>query len=241
MRRISKLAAVVAFLVATALVAPFVPAGAEDASPRGRIVARDSSRIHQGEPLRYSLRVTNPLDTSVLVVVSLRVKRVGGTDAVPFRTWAASLGPSSSVRVRGSVIPSQWFSRTGEFAVVGVSETPIRSLPFDVLRSRRQVPRFEDVTTESGIESSIPSSNSCWFSTGAAWADVDGDEDLDLFMPRVTEPAQLWLNDDGTFTDGAAAAGVAGAGPIALGAVFGDYDNDGDPDLYVAGDGADQL
>ncbi len=58
--------------------------------------------------------------------------------------------------------------------------------------------------------------------------------------PRGRRPEQDQLfrnNGDGTFTDVTQPSGIALATPrYALGVVSGDYDNDGDPDLYVAND-----
>ena len=67
---------------------------------------------------------------------------------------------------------------------------------------------------------------------GSAWADYDGDGDLDLFATGAYEANALFRNDGGEgFVDRAKAAGLDGE--WGLGSVFADYDNDGDPDLYL--------
>jgi hypothetical protein len=66
-----------------------------------------------------------------------------------------------------------------------------------------------------------------------AWADFDQDGDLDLFVGfRQGLPNRLYRNDSGTFRDVAADAGVADTIDTRA-ASWGDYDADGDPDLYV--------
>ncbi|HXT68977.1 MAG TPA: CRTAC1 family protein [Vicinamibacterales bacterium] len=66
-----------------------------------------------------------------------------------------------------------------------------------------------------------------------AWADYDNDGDLDLFVGFGGTPAnRLYRNDDGVFSDVAAAAGVADARATRA-AAWGDFDRDGDPDLLV--------
>ncbi|MGI9015046.1 MAG: FG-GAP-like repeat-containing protein [Phycisphaerales bacterium] len=69
---------------------------------------------------------------------------------------------------------------------------------------------------------------------GSAWGDYDNDGDLDLFVPRLDEgqPSTLWRNDNGTFVNVAAAAGISDTSSHRS-AAWGDYDNDGDLDLYV--------
>ena len=92
--------------------------------------------------------------------------------------------------------------------------------------------RFKDVTAASGI--ACPSQ----FSTGAVFADVDGDHDLDLLVTAMGQPNRLFLNNgDSTFADATATAGIGtryGSNSIALA----DIDNDGDLDLYIVNYGA---
>jgi VCBS repeat protein/ASPIC/UnbV protein len=65
-----------------------------------------------------------------------------------------------------------------------------------------------------------------------AWADYDGDGDLDLFVGFNGAPNRLYRNDGGTFRDIAATLGMADARATRAGA-WGDFDGDGDPDLVV--------
>lgn len=103
---------------------------------------------------------------------------------------------------------------------------------------------FTDVTAKAGI-----GEDCC--TTVASWGDVDNDGLLDLYVGRYLEPRkqipttfyarngepnQLYRNDgDGSFTNITEKAGVGEIG-LCLGTVFGDYDDDGDADLYVVND-----
>lgn len=69
--------------------------------------------------------------------------------------------------------------------------------------------------------------------TGLAWADIDGDADLDLFVTGSSGLPALWRNDgEGRLTNVTADSGITGA-PGAHGASFADLDGDGDLDLYL--------
>jgi hypothetical protein len=93
---------------------------------------------------------------------------------------------------------------------------------------------FADVTEEARLMTMRPAHV-------AVWADYDNDGQLDLFLGAETipgsgetNPCQLFHNNgDGTFTDVAATVGLAASGWV-KGAAWGDYDNDGLPDLYVS-------
>jgi hypothetical protein len=91
---------------------------------------------------------------------------------------------------------------------------------------------FDDVTEAAGLLSLHPTQT-------AAWADFDNDGWLDLFVgheskPDDPHPSQLFHNNhDGTFTEIAAPSGLANLGFV-KGVAWGDYNNDGLPDLYVS-------
>ncbi len=69
---------------------------------------------------------------------------------------------------------------------------------------------------------------------GVVAADVDGDGLLDLYFITQLGGNELWKNlGNGRFENMTARAGVAVADRVGVTAAFADYDNDGDPDLFV--------
>jgi len=117
---------------------------------------------------------------------------------------------------------------------------------------------FTDVTEAAGV------ANGNKAGAGACFLDADKDGDLDLYVSSYVQfsPATHVLrtnnglpaypgpvdyspeldalfrnNGDGTFTDVSAASGVSQLSGTGMGMTCGDFDNDGDTDVFVANDG----
>lgn len=124
-------------------------------------------------------------------------------------------------------------------------------------RSSNSSVTFKDVTETAGVNfihssgkrsSLLPED----VGSGAAFADYNNDGHIDLYVVNNPGPLHTDIteaspgnvlyrnNGDGTFTDVTAEAGVGDRG-YGMGCVFGDYDNDGDLDLYVTNYGPNVL
>ena len=120
----------------------------------------------------------------------------------------------------------------------------------------RPEPWFEDVSTSSGLDFVHRSGHRERhlfpeiIGGGVALFDMDGDGDLDAYLVQsgsLEEPGgagganRLFANrGDGTFEDITAGSGADDRG-YGMGVAAGDYDNDGDVDLYVTNFGPNVL
>ncbi|MBD5782468.1 CRTAC1 family protein [Pelagicoccus sp. NFK12] len=91
---------------------------------------------------------------------------------------------------------------------------------------------FQDITSRAGVGGS-------YHSNGAAWADIDNDGDLDLYVTTLYHNRfYLYLNNgDGTFSEEGTARGADLASGIehhGFSVSFGDYDRDGYLDFHVS-------
>ena len=116
------------------------------------------------------------------------------------------------------VLRGAWMGAAGRF-------------PMSLLRNRGGL-RFDDVTRSAGLLRLEPSQT-------ATWLDFDGDGFLDLFVGNestgtVVNACDLYRNNrNGTFTEISKASGMDLVAFV-KGVVSGDFDNDGDPDIYVS-------
>jgi hypothetical protein len=153
------------------------------------------------------------------------------------------LGVSNQSQVRGAGLPGLALLRAtvAVALLLGVG---------DVRGETQGIPRFVDVTADSGIRFSHISGPSdrkdyIFESKGGGiglfdynndgWLDalvVQGSR-LDLVGTPQNQPSRLFRNrGDGTFVDVTEAAGISYA-RWGMGVTFGDYDNDGFVDLYI--------
>lgn len=86
---------------------------------------------------------------------------------------------------------------------------------------------FTDVTDKAGV--GYP----CW-AMGAAVGDYNNDGRPDLLVTCLNGVVLYRNHGDGTFTDVTKSSGLGGDSGWAMGAAFGDYDNDGWADLFVS-------
>ena len=94
---------------------------------------------------------------------------------------------------------------------------------------------FEDVAADAGL-AYTKSATENYRNSGPGFADMDGDGHLDLFIGGLEgDPAKIYRNKgDGTFEDVTAGSGLEAMNArYTLSSAFGDYDLDGDLDMFL--------
>jgi len=155
-----------------------------------------------------------------------------GFNGTPNRLYLNTAGTFRDIAVEAGVADARP-TRAAAWSDIDADGDPDLLLGFTpgagpVLRLyRNDGARFTDITAASGLT----------VETGAVrqpvFIDVDGDGDLDLFVAFRDRANMLYRNSGGVFTDVAASVGLADTRK-SVGAVWFDYQQDGDFDLYVA-------
>jgi hypothetical protein len=168
-------------------------------------------------------------------------RSVGPGDGQLFTTMSPSVTGVKTKNLYSD--PAMWGSRYGVFALgstgtgVAIGDVDGDGLP-DIYVVNKSVEsrlyrnlgdfKFEDITEQAGVAVPVGEWNQA-----AAFADVNNDDKLDLYVTRTGAPNLLFMNSgEGRFIESAAAAGVAitdGSGMAA----FCDYDRDGWLDFYL--------
>jgi len=134
----------------------------------------------------------------------------------------------------------EWVTGKARIEVSRDGEGPWRIAAFEIHELGSKLSEFDlfsEIAFPAGVSAVFPpfgvGRNEGFVAHGAATADVNGDGLLDLATSGV-EQNYLYLNQgDGRFRDISEESLVKFA-PIGSGAVFLDFDNDGDPDLFFA-------
>jgi enediyne biosynthesis protein E4 len=225
-----------------------MPARQNDRGKRPPLIGRPRyhlSFFYQGGVILATLMLLlaiAPLRSAPLLESSaFHPRSVGPVDGKLFTTMSPSVTGVNTKNLYSD--PAMWGSRYGVFALgstgtgVAIGDVDGDGLP-DIYVVNKSVQsrlyrnlgdfKFEDVTEEAGV--AVPVGE---WSQAAAFADVNNDGKLDLYVTRTGVPNLLFVNTgEGRFVESAAAAGVAVTDGSGM-AAFCDYDRDGWLDFYL--------
>jgi hypothetical protein len=236
--RFSRHRGLVALLLAlTVLTLPMPRAAAADVEVTMSMAG--SNRVRHGDPVTFQVGMTNTTGVAQTLTIFLSLEPADGSrPRWVFERARRNLNPGQTITSTHSVTPAALFKDRTTYHITPRDEggTALAApLAVTTTKPTLLIPTFSDTTAAAGLGGvTLPALVCGTWTAGAAWGDVDSDSDLDLYLPTRHGPSYLWINaGNGTFTDQAAARGLAANG--GLGAVFGDQDNDGDQDLFVTG------
>jgi len=146
-------------------------------------------------------------------------------EGAPEIGWSIAIGDDNGDGINDVMFTSPggrgWPHLGAAYIIHGQGEGPLPPPP-----PPPPTPLFSDVTIEAGLNNSPGG-------IGMAWGDYDNDGDQDLYVADANGPNNLFQNNgNGTFSDAIDQTGLQDAG-VSTGIAWGDYDNDGDLDLYM--------
>lgn len=151
-----------------------------------------------------------------------------------------------SLKATGAgVYPGMKYGEMGRYAeVIRAFGEP------DVTLEHHTVPPYKDIARKVGLTEaaagapgwpgSLRAGGASHFGPGLAVTDVQGDGSLEIYITGLGNggPGRLYRKSGGRYSP-VRHSGIDGMN--AIGAYFGDYDGDGDPDLYLTCDGPNRL
>jgi tetratricopeptide (TPR) repeat protein len=138
-------------------------------------------------------------------------------------------GPFTEVALQAGVTNDRYCTgvTAGDYDNDGDLDLFVSNLEDDRLYRNRGDGTFEDMAPQAGVTGPAGRSSATWF------FDYDNDGDLDLFVSSLEDDRLYRNRGDGTFEDVTAGAGLDLASH-SMGGNFGDLDNDGWLDIYLA-------
>jgi uncharacterized repeat protein (TIGR01451 family) len=189
----------------------------------------------QNVAVNQILTITEPLSFVPLITVHPQSQTVGFGANVTFSVQATGVSPLTyQWRFKGIDIAGATSSAL-TLNAVGSSDhgvyTVVVTNPNGSTISQEAILTVLTTFTKISLGSIVTDLGN---SHGCAWGDYDNDGDLDLFVPNYGLNNFLYRNNgDGTFTKITTGAIVNDGGDSTL-CAWGDYDNDGGLDLFVA-------
>ena len=162
------------------------------------------------------------------------LREVAKESGVEFTHLSGREGELWTVEITGAGVGVLDYDNDGKLDIYAIQGGPLRDrsglLPSDRIYRNTSVEgelKFEDVTEATGIASIANQ-----YGMGIATGDIDSDGDVDVFLANFGKN-QLLENVDGVFVDISDESDF-GEETWSISASFGDYNDDGLLDLYVA-------
>lgn len=198
--------------------------GSSSDAPQFEPVQPDVFGVAGGQPNAWA-DFDNDGDLDLFVGFRGRANRLYRNDAGRFIDVAEQVGLADAIDTRAAA----WGDFDGDGHLdLYVGFTRRANTPNRLYRNEGDGRRFTDVAASRQLVSTGETRQT-------SWVDFDRDGDMDLFVAFRDAPNALFRNDGTRFVEVGQQVGIGDPKRKTVGAVWFDFDQDGDLDLYVAG------